>query len=310
MQAGGDGVGDSAAEVARVEMLQDTTLVLGGGGLWGVAWMTGLIMGLEDRELDVRHPRAVIGTSAGSVTGAHLLCGGLSTQELFERQVLPQKQARQRIPDAKNQATVFGLLAKRWHDPAERLTALCELAQSTQTISWEQRRADIVERLDLPSHEWPAQPLTITAVDVDSRDLHSFDASSGIDLVDAIAASCAVPGVWPVMPIGGRRYIDGGVWRTAENAQLAAGSPLVVILSPFGRAQAARSGEGSLLNGDVAALRAGGSQVVVISADPASLASLRGGGALDPAVRTPGAEAGRVQGRKEAAGLKAALGAA
>jgi NTE family protein len=291
-------------------VLENSTLVLGGGGLWGVAWMTGLIMGLEDVDLDVRHPRAVIGTSAGSVTGAHLLSNDLSTRELFERQVLPEKQARQRAPDAKNEATVFALFAKQWNDPAVRLAALCDLALNTQTISWEQRRADIVERLSLPSNAWPATPLTITAVDVDSRRLHCFDAVSGIDLVDAIAASCAVPGVWPIAPVGGRRYTDGGVWGSAENAHLAAGSASIVILSPFGRTQAARSGESSILNSDVAALRAGGSQVVVISADTASLSTLRGSGALDPAVRKPGAEAGRTQGRKEAAGLKAALGAA
>lgn len=290
-------------------MLDNTTLVLGGGGLWGVAWLSGMIMGFEDSGLDVRHPRAVIGTSAGSVAGAHLLCGGLSTQEIFERQVLPHKQARQRAPDPKSEAATFGLLAKRWNDPEERLTALCELALHAQTISWEERRADIVERLSLPSSAWPSTPLTITAVDVDSRELVSFAASSGVDLVDAIAASCAVPGVWPIAPVAGRRYTDGGVWRSAENAHLAAGSASVVILSPFGRAQAARSGEGSMLGSDVAALRAGGSQVLVISADPASLSTLRGSGALDPAVRKPGAEAGRTQGRKEAAGLQAALSA-
>ena len=221
--------------------------------------MIGLIMGLEDRGLDVRHPRAVIGTSAGSVVGAHLL-SGLSTRELFERQVLAHKQALQLAPDAKQEATAFRLFAKRWSDPGERMAALCSLALDTATISWTQRRADIVERLSLPSNEWPSTPLTVTAVDVDSKDLRGFDANSGIDLVDAIAASCAVPGVWPIAPIGSRRYIDGGVWRTAENAHLAAGSSSIVILSPFGRLQAARSGEGSMLSSDVAALRAAGSR--------------------------------------------------
>jgi NTE family protein len=288
-------------------MLRHTTLVLGGGGLWGAAWLSGLLMGLQDCELDLRQPLAVVGTSAGSVTGALLLCSKLTTQELFDRQVLAHKQARQRAPDPNHEAATFALFSRRWTDPVERLTAFCELALKTPTISWEERRADIVERLSLPSSEWPATPLTITAVDVDSGTLRSFDARSGVDLVDAVAASCAVPGVWPVTPIGGRRYIDGGVWRTAENAHLAAGSPSILILSPFGRAQGARSGESSPLNTDVAALRAGGSQVVLISADAASLRTLSGSSALDPALRAPGAQAGRVQGRKEAAQLKSAL---
>jgi NTE family protein len=136
--------------------------------------------------------------------------------------------------------------------------------------------------------------------------LHTFDANSGTDLADAVAASCAVPGVWPIAPIGGRRYIDGGVWRTAENVHLAVGASKVLILSPFGRAQPARAGEVSLTR-DVAALRAGGARVVLITADHASLASLKGRGALDPETRRPGAEAGRIQGRKEAADLQAAF---
>jgi NTE family protein len=287
-------------------VLNDTTLVLGGGGLWGVAWMTGLLMGLEESDLDVRHPRAVIGTSAGSVVGAHVT-SGLSTQELFERQVDPHRQARQNAPDAAHQAAAFGLFGKPWSDPNERLAAICDLALNTPTISWEQRRADIVERLSLPSTEWPSTSLSITAVDVDTRELRTFDADSGIDLVDAIAASCAVPGVWPIAPIGGRRYIDGGVWRTAENAHLAAEAQSVLILSPFGRAQAERIGGGSTLDGDVAALRAGGARVILITANQSSLASLSGRGALDPGTRKPGAEAGRIQGQREAAALKGAF---
>ena len=156
--------------------------------------------------------------------------------------------------------------------------------------------------------EWPSTPLSITAVDVDTRELKTFDADSGIDLVDAIAASCAVPGVWPIAPIGGRRYIDGGVWRTAENAHLAVKAPSVLILSPFGRAQPERiGGARSTLDEDVAGLRAGGARVVLITANQSSLASLSGRGALDPATRKPGAEAGRIQGQREAAALKGAV---
>jgi NTE family protein len=286
-------------------MLNDTTLVLGGGGLWGVAWMTGLLMGLEENDIDLRHPRAIIGTSAGSVVGAQL-AGNLSTQELFARQIDPQRQARQIGPDAASQAAAFGMFAKQWRDPDERLAAICDLALKATTIPWAQRRADIVERLGLSSGQWPATPLTITAVDVDTRELHTFDANSGIDLADAVAASCAVPGVWPIAPIGGRRYIDGGVWRTAENVHLAVGASKVLILSPFGRAQPARAGEVSLTR-DVEALRAAGTQVVLIAADQASLASLNGSGPLDPETRRPGAEAGRIQGRNEAADLMAAF---
>ena len=49
-----------------------------------------------------------------------------------------------------------------------------------------------------------------------------FDAASDVRLLDAVGASCAVPGIWPPVTINGRRYIDGGI-RSAANADLAAG---------------------------------------------------------------------------------------
>ncbi|MET0986333.1 MAG: patatin-like phospholipase family protein [Steroidobacteraceae bacterium] len=287
-----------------VRMLTEKTLVLGGGGLWGIAWMIGVIMGLEESGLDVRRSRAVIGTSAGSVVGAHVT-STLATTELYERQAVLQKQPRQRAPDTKNQQAAFSLLLKKnWSDPEERLRAIVDLALNAQTIPWAQRRADIVERLGLESDRWPTTPLLVTALDIDIHTLHTFDAASNVSLTDAIAASCAVPGIWPVAEIGRRRYIDGGVWRTAENAHLAIDTPSVLILSPFGRQQAAFDALGSTLDDDIAQLRQGGSQVVLIAADEPSLATIGPLGPLDPATRKPAAEAGRVQGRREASALR------
>ncbi|KOG91505.1 patatin, partial [Streptomyces varsoviensis] len=71
------------------------------------------------------------------------------------------------------------------------------------------RRA-VVERR-LLSHEWPARRLLVTAVDAATGEFTAFDAASGVGIVDAVAASCAVPGVWPPVTIGAKRYIDGGV---------------------------------------------------------------------------------------------------
>ena len=60
----------------------------------------------------------------------------------------------------------------------------------------------------------------ITAVDAVTGEFTVFTADSGVDLVDAVAASCAVPGVWPPVTIGDRRFVDGGV-RSPVNADLA-----------------------------------------------------------------------------------------
>jgi NTE family protein len=140
---------------------------------------------------------------------------------------------------------------------------------------------------------------------VDSRDLVVFDTLSGISVVDAVAASCAVPGVWPPAPINGRRYIDGGVCGSAENLQLAKhGSSQVLILSPLGAMSASPMGAAERLSADIDQLRASGAQVVMIAADEASRESVALG-MLDPASRWPAAEAGRRQAARETATLAA-----
>jgi NTE family protein len=93
-----------------------------------------------------------------------------------------------------------------------------------------QRRAIIDGRL--PRHEWPAHPrLLVTAVDAETGEAVVWDHDSGVDLVDAVAARCAVPLVWPPMSVNGRRYVDGGV-RSPINADYATGCSRVVVLAP------------------------------------------------------------------------------
>ena len=120
-----------------------------------------------------------------------------------------------------------------------------------------------------------------------------FDRHSGTALVDAVAASCAVPGIWPPVSIGGRRYVDGGV-RSSDNADLATGYAEVVVLSPLGLNPAFPSR--MPLQDAVDRLRAEASAVTVITPDAASAAAM-GVNPLDPATRAPAAQAGRAQGR-------------
>jgi NTE family protein len=283
--------------------VRDFTLVCGGGGVWGLAWMTGLAMGLAESGFAVRQARAFVGTSAGAVLAAQL-ASGVSIEALFERQADVAKQTRERAPPSGALEALLELRRRGWGDEQERLRATCALAAAGATISAAERRADIVERLGLADLAWPRTPLAITALDTETLDLRVFDAASGVSLADAVSASCAVPGVWPPMPIDGRLYVDGGVWRTAENAHLAANARAVVVLSPMG---GSASGGDAGLAAEVAELEARGAKVVVICADTASLRTMAGG-ALDPAAREPAAEAGRLQGAREAEALEALLG--
>src|SRR6202042_2547124 len=79
---------------------------------------------------------------------------------------------------------------------------------------------------------WPQQPVLIVAVDAHSGEPVVFDRHSGVDLADAVAASCANGFGVPPYRIGENRYIDGG-YRRNENADLAAGYERVLVLSPL-----------------------------------------------------------------------------
>lgn len=149
------------------------------------------------------------------------------------------------------------------------------------------RRAVIEWRL--PSHEWPQEDLRIPAVDVDSGELVVLTRSSGVPLVDAVAASCAVPGVWPPVPTGGRLLMDGGT-RSPTNLDLTAGHDDVVALVPL------LTLGGALVDREAEELRRTGAQVRLVVADQQATAAM-GPNALDPAVRGAAAEAGRRQGR-------------
>ena len=94
------------------------------------------------------------------------------------------------------------------------------------------RRNVIAQRL--PSHDWPDRDLRITAIDIGTGELVAFDRKSGVELVDAVAASCAVPGAWPLVTIGERRYMDGGVGSTM-NLKLATDCESVGVLVPSGK---------------------------------------------------------------------------
>ncbi|GHG05836.1 MULTISPECIES: patatin-like phospholipase family protein [Amycolatopsis] len=266
-------------------------LVLGGGGVAGIAWTTGLLLGLAEHGQDLTGADLLVGTSAGSVVAAQVT-SGLPLAELYARQVDPALQAPE-IPaeiDFEKFAADFGGAITGATDPAEVRRAVGKLALAAQTVPEADRRAVIEARL--PVHEWPAQRLVIVGVDAETGEPRRFDSASGVSLVDAVAASCAVPGVWPAVTIDGRRYVDGGV-RSAENADYAAGHRRVTVVSPLGP-DAPLPMEKPLLE-VLDDLRAAGAEVTLITPDEASQAAV-GENPLDPATRTPAAEAGRAQG--------------
>jgi NTE family protein len=206
-------------------------LVLGGGGVAGISWMVGVLVGLADAGVDVSDADTVIGTSAGSVAGALLLT---AADSMWGRQVDPDLHAGEIFAsvDLDEMAERFGAAVAGTSSEEGLRAAIGAMALATETVPEDVRRAVIASRL--PVSTWP-DALRVTTVDATSGELAVLDATSGVDLVDAVAASCAVPGIWPPATIDGRRYIDGGV-RTTLNADLAAGADVVLVLAPMGLA--------------------------------------------------------------------------
>jgi NTE family protein len=232
---------------------QRTALVLGGGGITGIAWEIGMVAGLADAGVDLTTADLVVGTSAGSVVGAQLR-SGVDLESLFARQLQP---------------------------PAQELVS--RLGRRTLA---RYGLAMLVARRDDTAFRRRIGPLVVTAVDTESGEFTRFTRESGVELLDAVGASCAVPGVYPPVTIAGRRYMDGGM-RSGANADLATGYERVVVLAPIPR------GIGPMASVD-AQVTSLVSRVAVVSPDDASKAAI-GKNVLDPAAREPSARAGRAQ---------------
>jgi NTE family protein len=261
-------------------------LVLGGGGVAGVAWELGVLDSLFASGIDLTDADLVVGTSAGSVVAAQI-CSGEALTALCDRQSESGSELKAPGDFADLIDAFIGALAGN-PDEGERNRRIGQIALSATTVHESARRDVIMSRL--PSTEWPSHNLVITAVDTETGEFVTFDRTSGVELVDAIGASCAVPGVWPPVTIGERRFMDGGV-RSIANSDLADGHSAVVVLAPLtgtlGRPFAA----------EIDALRASGAQVEVIEGDAGSLAAF-GADPLDPATRVPALAEGRRQGHE------------
>jgi NTE family protein len=282
----------------------ERALVLGGAGSAGNAWEIGVIAGLSEAGLDVTEADLTIGTSAGS-TAAAQITSGIPPAELLAGILAavprpptgPVGSDRRRAPigpasDHMDRTSAVIGAAEDAADMRRRMGAAALDAASHSSVQ-AQWRAVVAARL--PSQHWPQRLLLIPAVDARTGEPVVFDRHSGVDLVDAVAASTSNGFGIPPYSISGNRYINGG-YRRNENADLAAGYARVLVLSPFGGRSRYPLAWGMHLTTQVDELRARGSRVETIFPDSDS-EHMFGANAMDLSLRPAAARAGYNQGK-------------
>lgn len=227
-------------------------LVLGGGGVLGGAWMVGALSALEQLHgVDARDAEVIVGTSAGSLIAA-LLGGGVSVGELRAHQLGDRSAAgplgrldwdydaatggstpsmRPRMPRPGSAALVTHNVRRLRRLPPTAVIAALVPEGRGSLASVGRLVGEVV-----PSGWAPHPGVRAVAMDFESGRRVAFGSPDAprADLADAVMASCAIPGWYAPVTIGGRRYVDGGAC-SSTNVDLVAGLGLdeVVVLAPM-----------------------------------------------------------------------------
>ena len=277
------------------------SLVLGGGGVVGIAWEAGVIAGLAERGVRLATADDVIGTSAGSLVGAWL-AGGRDFAAIARSQTEPPESGRGGgrgpAPDAASLAKIFRIWTAFERLGPEQARELGALALAAPTPPEERSVAWFAREIAAAS--WPER-LRVTAVDAVSGAFRVFDAASGVALERGVAASCCVPGIFAPVSIGDRRYVDGGL-RSGTNADLAiaAGASHALVVTPMvrGKAGLARL-MFACLDAELEELRRAGVEVALLTPTREDARAL-GLDFMDPKKRAEAVRLGLEAGRREA----------
>lgn len=277
-------------------------LVLGGGGVVGIAWEIGVLEALlQEQALDPADATTIVGTSAGSVVGAQL-AAGRTIDSLVAAQLGPADKVGggAAAPDMDAVMQIFGGLMT-----AEEMTP--DLALQTGRLACEAPTGP--EDTWVASFEtfmgvteWPDADLRVVAMSCTTGERRVWSRDDGVPLTRAVASSCSVPGLFPPVTIKGDRFTDGGAW-SPSNADLLAGEGYdqVLFIGPIG----------TFLAGTPQIER----ELAVVEAKGAATRSILPGEGftdlrlqlMNPAFRAQGLEVGRHDGAAAAAGVRSAL---
>ena len=221
-------------------------LVLGSGGVLGEAWMMGVLAGIEDATgFDLRQCEYFVGTSAGSIVAAHLVAGDAPRRPSFTGSEIEVSSARPANSlaavalDAARRAGGWALAAGASFAPlALGLAAPGGAVARAAMLRRLPRPHDTLDDLRRQIEEMGARfdgRLRIAAVDRRSgrRVVFGSPGAPQATVAEAVAASCTVPWLFAPVEIGGREYVDGGLWSpTNLDAAPAGRDTHVLCLNP------------------------------------------------------------------------------
>lgn len=268
-------------------------VVLGGGGVTGMAWEIGILTALLQEGIDLTDADVIIGTSTGSFVGS-ALASGYDMRKLYDSQFTTNTtevniSASPEIMKLWTEAFMYG------KDDKKKIGKLLgDIAKKYPPKITIEKRQSVVESR-LVTTDWPTK-LKVTAIDVETGVLHVFDRNSGTTIINAVNASGAVPGLWPMVTFDGINWIDGGMVSTT-NAHLADCYDKVVILSPMPQ----KYGLVPSVKDDVAEMKKR-ADVSLIVPDTDSILAI-GKNPYDPTHAPSSSNSGFNQGIKEAAAI-------
>ncbi|WP_375336303.1 MULTISPECIES: patatin-like phospholipase family protein [Streptomyces] len=268
----------------------DTALVLGGGGLTAYGWQIGVLAGLADAGVDLADADVLAGTSAGSLLALDL-ARGAAPAGLYKEQ-LDRERPMLDVDFTFGMTVRYLWAALGSRDPETVVRRLGRLALSVRDVPQSAVFAAIGAQL--PVRDWPDRTVRMFAVDALTGEPTAFDADSGVDLLHAMSATCALPPLFPPISIGAGRWMDGGV-RSTTNADLVDDCARVVVLAPIPKG----AGASPSARTQAETLASRGARVALLTPDRAARRAF-GRNALD-ASRIPGAaREGRRQGAAHA----------
>jgi NTE family protein len=293
-------------------------LVLGGGGLVGIAWEIGVLTGLANKGFHLTGPKedadhrpdVILGTSAGSVVGAMMGATTLAVMQELSRSDDSAAVILEVIPtlDFELMGRAFGAWQKVSESDPSSFMTVAQFAAEAKSIDQERFVSSMTDSVGTT---WPDSRFSCFAVDTATGELQIWDEQTGVSVDRAVASSCSVPSMFPPITItsNGRTssYTDGGV-RSGTSLHLAAGADRILVLAPIGswKGETLDASAARAIVDETAIAEAAGSQVITLFTDDETNQATMNTPLtrMDPAGRAPALEHGIRQGEELAAQLE------